>query len=61
MLSLKKFNLLAIVITDNSLSADEWLKVDETAEWFSKLEDDGTSLYNFWEATNGLGSLSISY
>ena len=59
--ALKEFNLLAIVITDNSLSEDDWLKVDETAEWFSKLEDDGTSLYNFWEATNGLGSLSISY
>ena len=59
--SQKEFNLLAIVITDNSLSEDDWLKVDETAEWFSKLEDDGTSLYNFWEATNGLGSLLISY
>jgi len=33
--------------------------VDATVEWFSKKEDDGTSLYNFWEATNGAGSITI--
>ena len=34
-------------------------RVDATAEWFSKKGDDGTSLYNFWEATNGAGSITI--
>ena len=59
--SQKEFNLLAIVITESSLTDEKWSKVDATAEWFSKSEDDGSSLYNFWEATNGLGSISISY
>ena len=57
--SQKDFKLLVVVITDSALSDDEWNKVDATAEWFSKKEDDGTSLYNFWEATNGVGSITI--
>ena len=57
--SQKDFKLLVIVITDSPLTDDEWNKVDATAEWFSKKEDDGTSLYNFWEATNGVGSITI--
>ncbi|MDP6878300.1 MAG: hypothetical protein QGI18_06840, partial [Candidatus Marinimicrobia bacterium] len=42
--SQKDFKLLVVVITDDPLSDDEWDKVDATAEWFSKKEDDGTSL-----------------
>ena len=57
--SQKDFKLLVIVITDSPLSDDEWNRVDATAEWFSKTEDDGTILYNFWEATNGAGSIII--
>ena len=57
--SQKDFKLLVVVITDEPLSDDEWSKVDATAEWFSKKEDDGTSLYNFWEATNGVASITI--
>jgi hypothetical protein len=57
--SQKDFKLLVVVITDSPLSDEEWNKVDATAEWFSKKEDDGTSLYNFWEATNGVGSITI--
>ena len=57
--SQKDFKLLVVVITDEPLSDDEWSKVDAAAEWFSKKEDDGTSLYNFWEATNGVGSITI--
>ena len=57
--SQKDFKLLVIVLTDEPLSEDEWNRVDATAEWFSKQEDDGTSLYNFWEATNGAGSITI--
>ena len=57
--SQKDFKLLVVVITDSPLSDDEWNRVDATAEWFSKKEDDGTSLYNFWEATNGVGSITI--
>ena len=57
--SQKDFKLLVVVITDAPLSDDEWNKVDATAEWFSKKGDDGTYLYNFWEATNGVGSITI--
>ena len=57
--SQKDFKLLVVVITDAPLSNDEWNKVDATAEWFSKKGDDDTSLYNFWEATNGVGSITI--
>lgn len=57
--SKKNFKLLVVVLTDNPLTEEEWNKVDATAEWFSRNEDDGTSLYNFWEATNGLGSVTI--
>jgi hypothetical protein len=57
--SQKDFKLLVVVITDDPLSDDKWNKVDATVEWFSKKEDDGTSLYNFWEATNGAGSITI--
>ena len=57
--SQKDFKLLVIVITDAPLLDDEWNIVDATAEWFSKKEDDGTGLYNFWGATNGVGSITI--
>ena len=57
--SQKDFKLLVVVITDTPLSDDEWNKVDATAEWFSIKGDDGTSFYNFWEATNGVGSITI--
>ena len=50
---------MVVVITDSQLTDDEWNRVDATAEWFSKKGDDGTSLYNFWEATNGAGSITI--
>ena len=57
--SQKNFKILSIVITDSPLTEDEWDRVDATAEWFSKKGDDGSSLYNFWEATNGQGSIDI--
>ena len=57
--SQKDFKILAIVLTDNSLSKEEWTKVDATVEWFSNPGDDGTYLYNFWEATRGIGTVTI--
>ena len=59
--SQKDFKLLVIVITNSPLSDEEWNRVDATAEWFSYKGDDGTSLYNFWEATNGMGSITIEH
>ena len=57
--SQKDFKILAIVITDHPLSEEEWTKVDTTVEWFSNPGDDGTYLYNFWEATRGIGTVTI--
>ncbi len=57
--SQKNFKLLIVVITDKPLTEEEWNKVDATAEWFSRKEDDGSNLYNFWEATGGVGSITI--
>ena len=57
--SQKDFKVLAIVLTDNPLSEEEWTKVDATVEWFSNPGDDGTYLYNFWEATRGIGTVTI--
>ena len=57
--SQKDFKILAIVLTDHSLSQEEWTKVDSTVEWFSNPGDDGTYLYNFWEATRGIGTVTI--
>ena len=41
------------------LSEEEWTRVDATVEWFSNPGDDGTYLYNFWEATRGIGTVTI--
>ena len=57
--SQKDFEILAIVLTDHPLSEEEWTKVDATVEWFSNPGDDGTYLYNFWEATRGIGTVTI--
>ncbi len=57
--SQKDFKILAIVLTDHPLSEEEWTKVDDTVEWFSNPGDDGTYLYNFWEATRGIGTVNI--
>ena len=57
--SQKDFKILAIVLTDHPLSEEEWTKVDATVEWFSNPGDDGTYLYNFWEATRGIGTVTV--
>ena len=57
--SQKDFKILAVVITDNPLNEEEWTRVDATVEWFSNPGDDGTYLYNFWEATRGVGTVTI--
>ena len=59
--SQKRFELLVVVLTKESLSNEQWDIVDSHAEWFSREESDGTSLYNFWEATGGVGSLNIGF
>jgi hypothetical protein len=57
--SQKEFKLLVVVLTDEALTTEEWNTIDATAEWFSYPGADDYSSYNFWEATNGVGSIVI--
>jgi hypothetical protein len=56
----KDFKALVIVITDTPLTTAEWNQVDKDAEFYSKTGDDGSNLYNFWEATRGLGTIEMN-
>jgi hypothetical protein len=57
--SQKEFKLLVVVLTDEELTTEEWNIIDSTAEWFSYSGPDDDYSYNFWEATNGVGSIVI--
>jgi len=50
---------LVVVLTDEELTTEEWNIIDSTAEWFSYSGPDDDYSYNFWEATNGVGSIVI--
>ncbi|RLD17908.1 MAG: hypothetical protein DRI69_11295 [Bacteroidetes bacterium] len=56
----KDFNALIVVLTDAPLTTAEWDVVDNDAERFSRTESDGSTSYNFWEATNQLGTIDFS-
>jgi hypothetical protein len=57
----KDFKALVLVITDTPLTTAEWDLIDLQAELYSRTSDDGfPSLYNFWEATRGLGTIEMS-
>lgn len=55
--SQKDFRLLIVVLSDAPLTTLEWTNYDKEAEWFGLQGDDGTYLYNFWEATGGKGTM----
>jgi hypothetical protein len=71
--SQKEFKLLVLVVTPTDLSEDQWLMVDNSALEFGKkgpgepaieyIGQDGRNYtyktYNFWEATKGIGLLTI--
>jgi hypothetical protein len=49
----KDFRLLVVVLSDRPLSDAEWKAIDTDSERFGRAGDDGTFLFNFWEATGG--------
>jgi hypothetical protein len=53
----KQFRLLVLVLTPTALTDNEWETFDTQVEQFTRPASDGTFLYNFWEATNGKGTL----
>lgn len=55
--SQKDFTALVIVLTDTPLTKEQWDLVDDSSEKFGRPSSDFSSVYNFWEATNGLGTL----
>ncbi len=57
--SQKDFKALLIVLTDQPLTTEQWNQINNDAELFSRKSSDGYTGYNFWEATNHLGTLEF--
>lgn len=57
--SQKDFKALTVVLTPQPLTEDEWEEVDQSVQFFSFNGDDGSYLYNFREATNGLATITM--
>ncbi len=58
--SQKDFKLLVLVLTDTPLTTAQWDLVDGQSYRFGLPGDNGNYLYNFWEATNHLGTMETS-
>ena len=56
----KDFNALFIVLTPKALTTAQIDQYDQQIIKMTKRGDDSTVFYNFWEATNGLGTLNAS-
>ena len=57
--SQKDFRTLTVILTDTALSATRGENLSEDVRLFSLNGSDGSSLYNFWEATGGLGTMQM--
>lgn len=55
--SQKQFRALFVVLTPTPLTDAQWTSIDEQVSWFGNAGDDGTGLYNFWEATGGRATI----
>ena len=55
--SQKNFRLLVVILTPTSLTSTEWDTFDDQSEKFGRPSSDGMTIFNFWEATRGLGTL----
>ncbi|MES2779199.1 MAG: T9SS type A sorting domain-containing protein [Bacteroidota bacterium] len=55
----KSFRVLVLVLTPAALTPTEWTMYDEQVEKFSRPASEGTTLYNFWEATGGRATLDM--
>jgi sugar lactone lactonase YvrE len=56
----KDFNALFIVLTPKALTTTQIDQYDQQIIKMTKIGDDSTVFYNFWEATKGLGTLNAS-
>ncbi|WP_353777649.1 T9SS type A sorting domain-containing protein [Winogradskyella sp. 3972H.M.0a.05] len=56
--SQKDFKLLVMVLTNTPLTDAQWNLLDDHSEKFGRIgSDDASHTHNFWEATNGLGTM----
>lgn len=55
--SQKQFKALFVVLSKEPLTSQEWASCESAIGWFCQTSEDGSSLYNFWEATRGVGSI----
>ncbi|MCR4665139.1 MAG: hypothetical protein K5660_07210 [Paludibacteraceae bacterium] len=58
--SQKQFKALFVILSKEPLTSLEWTACESAIGWFCQTSDDGSSLYNFWEATGGVGSIDPS-
>ena len=59
--SQKEFKALFVVLSKEPLTSAEWESYESGISWFCQTSDDGINwLYNFWEATRGVGSIDPS-
>lgn len=57
--SQKSFRTLFVILSKAPLTEAEWKEYDANIGWFCQTSDDGMPwLYNFWEATRGVGSIN---
>jgi len=57
--SQKQFRILYVILADKPLTLGQWQSFDEDVSSFQLPADNGSSLYNFWEATRGLATLKM--
>jgi hypothetical protein len=55
----KSYKVLVVVLTASGISATNQKVIDDMLERQSRASSDGTTSYNFWEATGGRGTLSF--
>jgi len=56
----KNFRILYLMLTANPLTFGEWSSFDEDVYKFGLEASDGSSLYNFWEATGGRATVTMN-
>ncbi|MGJ8653905.1 MAG: hypothetical protein ACSHX8_11570 [Opitutaceae bacterium] len=57
--SQKNFRTLVVLLTDGPVSEATWDQMDADAAAFSLAGDNGSTIYNFWEATGGRATIQM--
>ena len=57
--SQKNFRAMYVVVSEDPMTREEWRSIDKAIYEFQLEGDNGDSHYNFWEATQGKGTMSF--